>query len=63
MKIINPFHKLKVFSPFSDSLWIPLFIFSLIYFLIESKNDEKWSYFRIIDYIMQLILSILFIVR
>ena len=63
MKIINPFHKLKVFSPFSDSLWIPLFIFSFIYFLIESKNDEKWSYFRIIDYIIQLILSILFIVR
>ena len=63
MKIINPFHKLKVFSNFSDSIWIPLFIFSFIYYLIESKNDEIWSYFRIIDYIIQLILSILFIVR
>ena len=63
MKLDNPFKNLKKFSKYSDALWIPLFIFSFMYYLIENKDDEKWNYFRIIDYSLQLIIFILFTVR
>ena len=44
-------------------MWLPLFIFSFIYYLIENKDDNKWNYFKIIDYSLQLVIFLLFIVR
>ena len=63
MKLVNPFKKLKKFCEYSDILWIPFFIASFMYYLIENKDDKEWNYFRIIDYSLQLIMFILFIVR
>ena len=62
-KLINPFLAFKNFIGYSDFISLELFIFSFIYYLLESRKDMNWNYFRIIDYIMQLFISVLNIIR
>ena len=51
-KSLKPFHSFKSFIRYSDLICLELFIFSFIYFLMESRKDLSWNYFRIIDYCM-----------
>ena len=62
-KLQNPFHNLKIFSPYSDFFCLIFLIFSFIYYLMESRNDKEWNYFRIIDYFLQLTIFILSVIR
>ena len=62
-KLLNPFSRLKSFCLYCDYIWFILFPISLMYYLMESRNDKKWNYFRIIDYILQLILIIIYTIR
>ena len=62
-KLSNPFSKLKKYCYFSDTIWLFLFPISLIYYFIESRDDKKWNYFKIIDYSLQVILLVIYIIR
>ena len=63
-KIIKPFKVFRDYINIVDLICLFLLIYSIIYFLIENKNDDqKWNYFKIIDNILQLIMFILYLIR
>lgn len=63
-KLSDPYKRFRNYvESFWDYIYLFLFIFSVTYFLMESRDDKKWNYFKIIDYIAQLIILLLSLVR
>ena len=63
-KLSDPYKRFRSYvESFWDYIYLFLFIFSVTYFLMESRDDRKWNYFKIIDYIAQLIILFLSLVR
>ena len=62
-KLLIPFSRLKKICYFTDYLWCIIFPISLFYYIIETRDDKKWNYFRVIDYFLQIILFAIYIVR
>lgn len=54
---------LRKYYLFCDISCLILMYFSFIYYCMESNDDKSWNYFRIIDYIIQLIIFILYLIR
>ena len=62
-KLYQPFSKLKKYCSSFDYIWLILYPISFIYYFRESRDDRKWNYFRVIDYISQIILIIIYTIR
>ena len=63
-KLSDPYKRFRGYiESFWDYIYLFLFIFSVTYFLMESRDDRKWNYFKIIDYIAQLIILFISLVR
>ena len=46
-----------------DYIYLVLYVFSLIYYIIESRYDINWNYFRVIEYCIQLVMFVLYFIR
>ena len=62
-KLLNPLIKFKNYIFYADIICLGLSIFCFVYFFMESRQNKNWNYFRIIDYILQIIIFILNIIR
>ena len=61
--IYNAFKNFKKYAKFFDFLCLTLLIFSLIYSFIESFDDLKFTYFKIINTCIQIAILIIYIFR
>ena len=62
-KLKNPYKHFKNYYIPCDVICLILYIFSLIYYFMESKDDKKWNYFKVIDYGIQIIMFMLHTAR
>ena len=62
-KLLKPFKNFKNYKNITDFICLFIMIFSIIYYWMESKKDNNWNYFKIIDNSLQLILFILYLIR
>ena len=62
-KLSNPFSNFKLYIQNTHFICLSLLIISFIYFFIESCHDKICNYYKIISFILQIILLILYLKR
>ena len=62
-KLIKPYKSFKNYISICDYICLFLLIFSITYYIMGNKNDSEWNYFKIIEYNLQFIIFILYLVR